>query len=321
MQPTLITGDAAFAAGVPLSRVDGATDLFLDRELEKIDPSVFEQRKPALNFAGLIPVKSDFQDWQTKYTYRSVDSLGKASFVGQKAHDFPIVNASRAEHTSNILAIGAAVQYDSRELAAASAQGFSLDSALFAAAARAIEEKVNKIAFEGDDESGLHGLFSHPGTLKLAAGNALASATSAANNLVELNKLANTAPDSTGQVEAPDVAILPPDSYQAVSQQQRAAGTDTTTLSFWLGTNGYIGEARSLRECRNASIPSGGSRSTSDVAASFKRDPMVMELLYSGIKRLPAMQVGPLCVQIPFVAYFGGLVIRHPKSVLILTGV
>jgi len=317
---TIVTGAGAFA-GQP-ARLDAKTGFFLEGELEKIDDRVFVQPKPMLNaLGGLFPVKSDFADWQKSYSYRALSSVGKAKILDPAANDFPIVNAQREEFTTPLMPIGAAVVYDARDLAAAVNNNLNLDEALFMAARRAIEEKVNSIAFSGDQDHGLHGLLTHPGIGRLAAANAIASGTTAANNLIELNKLANSAPNNSGQVESPDIALLPPDSYQASSQQRHDTGTDTTTLSFWLGTNGYISTAQPIRELSGATILTAGTAGTSDVAVSFRRDPMVLELLFSGIQRLPIMQTGPLTYQVPFVGYCGGMVVRLPKGVLMLTGV
>ena len=321
MSNSPIIQGAAALSGVP-ARLDASTSLFLDNELRNIDERVFIQPKPALSaLSGLFPIKSDFLPWQTTYTYRQIDSVGKAAIMAPSSGAFPVVNINRSESETAIVKIACAVLLDAGQIEAAAALGIPLEDSYFMAAKRAIEEQANTLAWVGDDDSGVAGLLTTAGIGRAAAGNALASGTSAANNLVELNKLANSAPNASGQVEAPDIALLPPDSYQAVAQQQFSAASDTSTLNFWRATNGYIGEARPIRELSSASILVGQARTLTDCAVSFRRDPMALEFLFSGIRRLPMMQTGPLSFQVPFVAYCGGMAVRLPKSVMLITGV
>lgn len=307
------------APGDSLARLDSNEGMFFARELERINPMIFEERKPALNFLDLMPVKSDIPMHVEQYTFRTGKGFGEASFIGDYGSDFPVVNKALEETSTPYRLIGVAVEYSMLELQAAAALGRPLDSQLILEARRAIEEKVNSVAWYGDEAAGLRGLINHPEILSLAAANSIASGTTAADNLVELNKLANTIPNSTEQAEAADFAILPPDSYQEVSQQRNADGTDTSTLSYFLGTNGYITEAAPVRELRNVSLT--GDASASDVAMAYKRDASCFELLYSGIQQLEIMRKGPMHYCVSFVAKVGGVAVYRPKSIFRLTGV
>jgi hypothetical protein len=302
-------------------RMDSDEGMFLARELDYINQVVFEEQQPALNFRGIIPIKTDVPMHANSYFYRMLNKVGKADFVGASSQDFPRANAGMREESERMRLIGCAVDYSLLDLRAAMESGAPLQESLFSAARRAIEEKVNEIAWYGDEGAGLRGLLRHPEILRAAVTSAVAEGTSAANNLVELNGVVNAMLNNTEQSEAPSMLLLPPDSFQAVSQQQRSAGSDTSTLNYWLQTNGYVSEARPIRELRNASLPAaGGGTETSDVIMAIRPGRDVCELIYSGIVQLEPMMTGPLTFCVPFVAACAGVALYRPRAVSIRTG-
>lgn len=303
------------------ARLDSDEGIFLQRELDYINEAVFEEQQPFLNFRGILPIKSDVPMHAAAYFYRMMNKAGKAGIVGERAQDFPVTNVGMREESERMRLIGCAVEYSLMDLRRAMDSGFGLQESLFLGARRAIEEKVNSIAWYGDEAAGLRGLLRHPEILRSACTNAIAEATSAANNLVELNGVANAMLNNTEQVESPTDLLLPPDSYQAVSQQQRSAGSDTSTLNFWLATNGYVGKAHSIREMQNATLPAaGGGSETSDVVVAMRAGRDVCELIYTGIVQLDPMQTGPLTFCIPFIAGCAGLALYRPRAISIRTG-
>jgi len=304
------------------ARLDANEGIFLQRQLDYINEQVFEEAQPALNFLEFLPVKSDVPMWAESYFYRYSNKSGAAEFIGNGSHDFPVANMGMKEESERQRLIGAAVEFTRMDLMAAQANGIGLQAGLFMAARRAIEEKVNDIAWYGDANANLRGLLRHPEILLQPATNAIGGSTSADNVISELNSVVNSMLNNTEQVESPDMLLLPPDSYQYASQQQRSTASDTTTLNFWLATNGYVSAAAPVRELSNATIPnSGGGTTTSDVMVAMRRSREVCELIYSGITQLPILQTGPMTFCVPFVAACAGLAVYKPRAISLVTGV
>jgi len=308
--------------GTPV-RLDSNEGIFFERELEVIREQVFEEGKPMLNFLEVLPVKSDLPDWAAEYTYRWSNESGKAGYIGNGADDFPVVGVGMSEASERVRMIGAAVEFTAMDLQRAMISGLSLEQSLFRTARRAIETKINEIAWYGDASQRLRGLLRHPEIMVQPVSNAIGGSASADNVLAELNACVNDMLNNTEQVEAPTDLLLPPDSYQYAAQQQRSTASDTSTLNFWLATNGYVGPGRahSIRELRNATIPaSGGGTTTSDVIVALRRDREVMEFVYSGIKELPIHRKGAMTYVVPFYACTAGLAVYKPRAISIRTG-
>lgn len=305
--------------GASVIRQDSFDARFLRRELEVVNPRVFKERKPKLNFLDLIEIKSDLPMWVKKSTFKSMQSRGLAKFLADAGDDFPVVTTGAEEASAPYLLAGAAVIYDQFELEAMQKMGMSLEETDILAARNAIQELANTCVWEGSKAHGIHGFLSHPDILQVEADNKIISATTGANMMIELNKLANTIPNNTEQVEAPTMAMLPPGAYQAAMQQRVTDQDSTKVLGDWIGSNGYISDVKSVRELTNAKVR--GKSGKHNVALAMDPDRTVAVALYSGIKQLPIMRKGPLKYMIPFVARIGGLEVRRPKAIMRLVGV
>lgn len=307
-------------------RFDNQASVFFSRELEAILPEVVQVGQPALNFLDLIPTRA-FPMGAQSITFKSAVKTGKADFIGPASGDIPSVNIEAAEDTVRYKTIGVAVRWSWEEMQAAQyAQargvgvGLSLERDGLIAARRAIEELVNRVAWYGDKGAGLLGLVRQPLLLGSDAANALGSASTADQCIAVLNAGANAIPNNTEQVETANTLLLPPDSYQYVAQQIRSTASDSTTLDFWLRTNGYVTAAQPVRELSNAEIMVAGVPSTSDVAIFYRRDPSILELPYSGIMALPPQQQG-LNHCVILLAKVGGLMVKRPRAIHMLRGV
>lgn len=309
------------------SRLDSNESLFFARELEMILPEVVVAEKGRLNFIDLLPVKPVDLGVQS-ITFRSQAGGGKAEFLGPKSGDLPTANLLAAEDTVRYRMLGIAVMYSYEELRAAAyaarnnsaAAGASLERDLLREGRRAIEEKVNACAWGGDRSAGIVGLLQHPQILHAAAANALRGSTTADQCLSVLNAGANGVPNNSEQAEEADTALLPPLSFQYVSQLQRSTASDASVLDFWLKTNGYVVAAQKVRELEAAPILVGGTETASTSAIYYRKDPAVLELPYSGIEVLPPQQVG-LNYLVIMLAKVGSLLVKRPRAIFRQTGV
>lgn len=328
----LIHFDPAQGAPGQALRNDSAESLFFQRELEIILPEVLEQEKPRLNFLDYIPVKSNVPLGVQNITFRSMTSGGKAEFLGPKSGDLPTVNVGAEEDSVRYKMIGVCAVYSYEEMMAAqfaasqrgASVGANLERDLIRAGRRAIEELVNRVAWYGDASAKIKGLTQNPNILRSAAAYALSGSTTADQVLSVLNDGANAIQANTAEVESPNTLLLPPAAYRYAAQQQRSSASDTTTLKFWLDTNGDdangIKAAHSVREMSEIQVLANGAASTTTGALFYEKDPMVLELPYSGIVVLPVQQSG-LNYLVPMIAKVGEMIVRRPRAIHLVTGV
>jgi hypothetical protein len=326
--PQIIVFDSVDDLSGQVVRQDSREGVFFARELEVILPDIYENEKPALNFLDLIPIKSNVPLGARTITYRQTDVGGKATFIGPESQDLPRVNVNASEESVRYKMIGVAAVYSYEDMQEAmmmasmpgASAGANLERDLIRAARRAIEEKVNECAWYGDKAAGIVGLAQNPNILRSAAANALSGSTTADQVLSVLNTGANAIPNETEQVEKADTLLLPPSAYQYASQQQRSVVSDTTTLKFWLDTNGYVSNARLVRELSAVKMLAGGVETETTGAIFYRKDASILELPYSGIQALPVQQQGMKFI-VPFIAKVGSLIVRRPRAIHLVTGV
>ena len=323
--PTIVRLDG-IPEGAQL-RPDSNEGLFFTRELEHVLPAMME-KKPRLNFLGRIPVLGNVAFGARTVIAKTFSTGGKARFVGPDSNDIPTVNANAEEIEVPYRTIVMAAKWTFEEvqsamLAERNGGGVgSLDTVLIDAARRSIEEKVNAVAWEGDSGAKMWGLSNHPAILQLTATNPLSGSTTPDQAIATLNQGLNSIPGATSEVENATDLLLPPAAYRFVSQQQRSAGSDTTTLDFWAASNGQITRDRvySIRELASIDIMAGGSPTTTSAGIFYDPSEDVLALPYSGIIPLPVQQQG-LGYILPLVAKVGGLVVRRPRAVARIVGI
>ena len=87
---------------------------------------------------------------QKTTTYYSYDITGMAAIINNYATDLPRVDVQGESHTASIKSVGDSYGYNVQEMRASRMAGKSLDARKGAAARRASDYMVNKIAFAGD---------------------------------------------------------------------------------------------------------------------------------------------------------------------------
>ena len=100
-------------------------------------------------------------------TYYSYDVTGMAEIINNYATDLPRVDIKGESHTAHIKSIGDSYGYNVQEMRASRLAGKSLDARKGAAARRASDYAVNKIAWSGDKKHGLIGVFSEDNDIPL----------------------------------------------------------------------------------------------------------------------------------------------------------
>ena len=83
-----------------------------------------------------------------------------AAIINNYATDLPRVDVQGESHTASIKSVGDSYGYNVQEMRASRMAGKSLDARKGAAARRASDYMVNKIAFAGDKKHNLVGIFS-----------------------------------------------------------------------------------------------------------------------------------------------------------------
>lgn len=298
----------------PVDRLDAAENAFLDRALRHYIPTMFVREYAKLNARTIFPVYFGNDGAAETVNWTVSDEAANAEIVRDYADDAPNAEVSIAEYDSKVRSIRAAAQWTIQEIRAATKANRPLQESKVNAARDAMLRRENKIAFHGDADFGLVGLFSHDDVPRDTAAQTFAAGT-ADQNLGELHDLANSIADDTNDVESPKILLLPPSVHDRVSIQRLGASLETTVLQHFLATNPHIQQVIRVRELKGAGT--GGT----DVAVAFDRDIEKLRMnVMLDLEQFPPERRG-MVVRVEYHARVGGLVVTRPKSIKILEGV
>lgn len=137
-----------------------AATAFFARELDQVKAKTYDKQYPELSALAYFPITSEVNEGAETTTYYSYNITGMAEIINNYATDLPRVDVKGDSHTANIRSIGDSYGYNVQEMRASRMAGKSLDARKGAAARRASDYMVNKIAFAGDKKHNLIGIFS-----------------------------------------------------------------------------------------------------------------------------------------------------------------
>jgi hypothetical protein len=302
----------------PVDRLDAAENAFLDRQLRHMIPRVFVREYARINARSIFPVYFANDPGAETVSYEEITEYGEAEIVRDYADDAPLAEVKSTEEPSRVRSIRAGAQWTIQEVRAAAKAGSDLNVRKTNAARDAMLRKENRIAFLGDADFGLRGLFSAETLTNIPRDTAAATfaAGTAAANLGELHDLANAVPANTEDIEFPDTMLLPPSQYDRISVQKLGSEGDAPTVfNDFIATNPHIRTIIRVREL--AGVGTGGT----DVAVAYKRDIDKLRLVVAlDLEQFPPERRN-MVVRVEYHMRTGGLIVHKPLSIRILEGI
>jgi len=321
MNKTKITYDENdFRAITNTGRFDANEGMFFARELEYNKAKTYDVKRVVLNALALIPISTEIPEGATTHTYKQYDSVGMAKIIGNYANDLPRADVSGKEFTNPIRSIGNAYGYNTQEIRSAMFAGVSLSAKKAMAATRAHQEKINQLAFFGDAENGLPGLFTNPNVpeVTIAADGTGSSKTFASKTpdkiVRDVNLLINKVTKQSKGVHKVTQVWLPVDQYALLSSTQNSLASDTTILEF-LQKNHPLAEFKQVVETSGAGA--GGSDRMYAMENSSENWQLEIPML---IKQYSPQQKG-LEFEVPVESRFAGVIIEYPLAFAFADGI
>lgn len=297
----------------PTNRLDAGETVFFKRQLETIKSRTYDEKLADLKYAQYLPVSADAPSGATEITWRQFKQYGLARMIADYAHDFPRVDLGGVEYTVKIKDIGASYGYSLKDIRKAAIAGFDLTPRKALAARRAIEEKLNSLAWSGDSVFGIQGFIKYPGTTEYVVpatgtGSSKTWATKTADQiLTDLNGLVNAVFITTAGKEEIDTILLPPAQMSLLKNTRVSSNSDTTIYQFFLNNNPGI-TFGVLRELDNAGTAG------ADIMIGYKNDAehLTFEIPVA-FEQLPEEAEGMEYV-VPCHAECAGVIMYYPLS-------
>lgn len=135
---------------------------FYISQLAQVEPRIYETKYPNINFQELVPVNTAVPEWVDNVDYISYDAVTLGKFIGANADDLPNVAIKAKKDSVPVGYAGNSFEYSLDELRKSQHLNMPLDTTMASAARRGAEEHMQRVAYFGDAERGMYGLFNHP---------------------------------------------------------------------------------------------------------------------------------------------------------------
>lgn len=310
--------------GMPLFDAQSALG-FLVNQTSIIEPGVYATRYASIQYPDLIPVDTSGSEFATSVTYYSSDRFGEADWINGNADDIPKAGTVRSRFETPVYTAGIGYGYGWEEVGRAMMLGIPLQADDAAAARRASEEMVDRVALLGDTTKGFLGLFDNPNVTISApiTGDWLNPATTGDQIVADMNAAIANVFNGTNTVALADRLLLPWTHWNHIATKRMDAnGSNMTVLQYVMLHNIYTaqtGRPLMIRGLRGLDTigQSGNAR-----MIAYRYAPEVLKLHMPMPHRfLPVWQSGPLRWDVPGVMRLGGLDIRLPKEVVYTDGI
>lgn len=238
-------------------------------------------------------------------------------------------NAVVKPTTAIIKSLGDSYGYSIQEMRASAMAGKSLDARKAESARYQIDYLNNKIAWNGDEETGLRGVLSKDNDVPLyvpatgAKGSTKWADKTEDEILADITGMLKQVARTTKKVEKPDTLALPSEAYIEI-QNRRIESTATTVLKYVQDNIKDIARIVSCPELDPDSVDTNPYAAESDgkgVALLFKNDPRKFTIENPlSFMQYPVQPEG-LEMVVPCEARTAGAIIYYPMSMLIATGI
>lgn len=327
MQPTKLTValDAAIAerigldAGTVLSFRDGlptADDglAFYISQLSQVEARIYEAKYTAINFAEMIPEATGIAEWQDSWDYISYDAVTLGKFIGSSADDLPNVALSANKSSVPIGYAGNSYDYSLDELRKSQQLRIPIDTTKARAAFRGSQEHTQRVAYFGDADRGMTGLFNNP---NVALDNSTVDWNTATGEeiVADMNSLLIKVWTDSANVHLPNAIALPSERYALVtSRPMSATFPNMTIMEYFMKNNLFTTTTgQQLRVFPRLQLAGAGTSNKDRMLAYELNDENLAQARPMPWRPL-APQAKNLTITVPCEYKAGGVEFRYPFS-------
>jgi len=301
-------------------RLDANESAYFKRQLEYVKSRTYDTQYQELKATQLLPVSTEVPMGANEITWRSFTGIGQAKIIADYAKDFPRVDVYGTENTVKLKDIGDAYGYSIKEIRQSQYAGARLDQRRANMARRAIDEKIDGIAWNGESDYNIQGFIDYPGVNEYSvpngtAGTATWSTKTPDEIVADLSGIVSTIIEATNGKEMPDTILLPIAQYLLIANTRMTDGNDKTILRYFMDNNPFITRIEWISEL------DGAGASSADRFMCYKNSPDKLTLeIPNPFEQFPPQQQG-LEYEIPCLATTAGIIVYYPLSIAFGDGI
>lgn len=295
-----------------ISTADDGLAFFVS-QLTSIEARIYEVKYRKIVYQDFVPVDTSDPEWIDEVTYFSFDAVTVGKFVGANAKDLPRSDITAAKSTIKVFYGGNSYGYSLDELRKSQQLRMPVDISKATASRRGFEEHAQRVAFFGDSDRGITGLFNNANVQSDTSTVNWDSATGQ-EIVSDMNDLLFEVWSNSAEVHVPGVLLIPSSRWAQVSNTRMDTGTDTTVLEFFMKNNLFkdlTGGTLVIKP--NLELETAGVASAPRMMAYELNDEnltMKMPMPWRSITPQPE----GLQVTVPAEYKFGGVEFRYPGS-------
>jgi hypothetical protein len=307
------------------THLDANETFFFSRELEYIKSKSYDIEFPEMKAFKHIPISTEAGEGALSITYAQFEEVGLARIIESYADDLPRADIRGKEFTQLVKSVGASYGYSVQEIRAAVYVGRSLTQRQANAARRANDQKINRLAWFGDQTYQILGMLNNA---NIPIGTVLNDGTGSTTQwinktpdqiLYDMNTLANSIPFVTKGVEMPNTLLLPVAQYTLIASTPRSVTSDTTILEYFIQNNPFITTVDWVPELTGAGPVVDATATDVMIAYDKNPDKLTMEIPMP-FTQYPPQERG-LEFVVPCESRYGGIIVYYPLSLSIAYGI
>lgn len=301
-----------YDADMKIATADDGLAFFIS-QLSNVEAKIYETKYRKIVYQEFVPVDMSDPEWVDEVTYISYDAVTAGKFIGANARDLPKSDITAAKSTIPVFYGGNSYGYSLDELRKSQALRMPVDTTKATASFRGFQEHAQRVAFFGDSDRGITGLFNNA---NVQTDNSVVDWSTATGQeiVADMNSLLTKVWQNSAETHVPGVLLLPSNQWTFISTTRMDSGTDTTILQFFMMNNLYkdlTGGELIIKP--NFEIKTAGVASVNRMMAYELNDEnltMRMPLAWRSI----APQPEGLQIEVPAEYKFGGVEFRYPGS-------
>jgi hypothetical protein len=307
------------------THLDANETFFFSRELEYIKSKSYDIEFPEMKAFKHIPISTEAGEGALSITYAQFEEVGLARIIESYADDLPRADIRGKEYTQLVKSVGASYGYSVQEIRAAVYVGRSLTQRQANAARRANDQKINRLAWFGDQTYQILGMLNNANIpIGTVLNDGTGSTTQWVNKtpdqiLYDMNTLANSIPFVTKGVEMPNTLLLPVAQYTLIASTPRSVTSDTTILEYFIQNNPFITTVDWVPELTGAGPVVDATATDVMIAYDKNPDKLTMEIPMP-FTQYPPQERG-LEFVVPCESRYGGIIVYYPLSLSIAYGI
>jgi len=310
----IITTDSgqAYTFDDAIPTIDDGLAFYLS-QLSVNEAKIYQAKYRNIVYQEFVPVDTSDPEWVDEVTYISYDAVTVGKFVGANARDLPQSDINAKKSSIPVGYAGNSYSYSLDELRKSQALNIPLDTAKASMSLRGFQEHCQRLAFRGDADRGMTGLFNNP-NVQLSASVLNWDTANGPQIIADANAALIEVWQNSAETHLPNVLALPSDRWATLSETRMEAGTDTTVLEFLKKNNlytAYTGQPLTIKP--NFELKTAGAGGTARIMAYELNDENLVMKMPMAWRSLAPQPQG-LQIEVPAEYKVGGVEFRYPGS-------